>query len=57
MMTGHVNMPMSQVTKSATVIVRIVGLRRWSLRLRLGLWCFRLACWIIPVEAHIETET
>lgn len=49
-----IKIPMASVVKGMEVNVKLVGLRRWYLRLQLGLVLMRFALWISGVGCKIE---
>jgi hypothetical protein len=54
-------LPMHEITRGVQVELALSGFRRFTWRLRIGLWLVRLAAWIMPVQAIVvdvgETAT
>ena len=51
---GHLDIPVTSVAKDITINVKLTGLRRWHLRLRLGLALMRLAIWVSGMGFKVE---
>ena len=49
-----INIPMASVIKDIEVNVKLTGLRRWHLRLQLGLVLMRFAIWISGMGFKVE---
>ena len=49
-----INIPMASVAKDLTVNVKLTGLRRWHLRLQLGLVLMRFAIWVSGMGFEVE---
>jgi len=49
-----INIPVASVAKDLTVQVNLTGLRRWHLRLRLGVLLMRLAIWVAGMQSDVE---
>lgn len=50
----HISVPMSKVSGTTVVQVRLTGLRWWMFRLRFALWLVTVAGWVAPIRFDIE---
>ena len=55
-LTQDVRIPIDEISGRMTLNVRVTGLRRWNLRMRLALWLIRLAGVVAPIGFEIETD-
>lgn len=49
-----IKIPMASVVKGMEVNVRLVGYRRWHLRLRVGIALMRFAVWVSGMGFKVE---
>jgi len=50
----NIDIPVASVTNKMTVNINLTGLRRWHLRLQLGLALMRLAVWVLGMGFKVE---
>ena len=56
-LNGSIVVPMSDLTKRMTMIVRVKGLLSWRLRWRLGIFLIRLAAFVIGCGLRVDIDT
>jgi len=54
MANTSIDIPVASVARDITIEVKLKGLRRWHLRLRLGIALMRFAIWVTGMGFEIE---
>lgn len=54
---ADVTIPVEDVIKDLSVSVRLTGFRRFSIRLNVAKWIFRLGAWVSGMSCNIEVES
>lgn len=51
---GDIRIPISDVSKRMTLNIEVVGVKVWSMRLRLAVLIFRLGAMVAPIGVEID---
>lgn len=53
---NDVRIPIDEISGRMMLNVRVTGMRRWKVRMRIAVWLIQLAGVVAPIHFNVETE-